>query len=132
MSAVTRLHVGDERRDALAGAFADRHQRLGQGASALQVFHEGAAAALHVEHQAVDALGELLGKNTGDDQRDALDRRGHVSEGVQTAIGGRKLLGLANQAGANVAHDALEALGVQVDAKSGNGFELVEGAAGVA
>ena len=47
--------------------------------------HERAVARLHVEHQAVDPLGQLLRHDRGRDQRDRLDGRRRVAEGVERA-----------------------------------------------
>ena len=55
--------------------------------AASRSLHEGARADLHVEHQGVGALGDLLGHDRAGDQRDRLDRAGHVAQGVELAVG---------------------------------------------
>ena len=102
-AAERRVHVGDERLgpDAVRGA--DRDQRARQRARVVDRLHEGAAAALHVEDQRVAALGDLLAHHRRRDQRDALDRRGHVAQRVQRLVRGRDVPGLADQAAADVA-----------------------------
>ena len=73
--------------------------------------HERARAGLDVEHERVEALGELLGQDRGDDQRDRLDRAGGVADGVQAAVGGREVGGLADDRAARLAHHAADHLG---------------------
>ena len=52
---------------------------------------ERAAAGLHVEHQAVESLGQLLGHDAGGDERDRLDRAGDVAQRVEPLVGRRDL-----------------------------------------
>ena len=58
---------------------------------------------------ASQALGELLGQDRGDDQRDRLDRAGRVAHRVQAAVGGREVAGLADDRAAGLAHHAADA-----------------------
>jgi hypothetical protein len=50
--------------------------------------HEGAAARLHVEHERVDALGDLLAHDRRGDERDALDRGRDVAQRVERRSAG--------------------------------------------
>ena len=79
------------------GALGQRDERIGQGTRVVFARHERAAAGLHVEHERVDALGDLLAQDRGADQRQALDGRGHVAQRVQRAVGRGDLVGLADQ-----------------------------------
>ena len=70
--------------------------------ASLDRLHERAAARLHVQHQRVDALGDLLAHDRRRDQRDALDRAGHVAQRVELLVRGRDLGGLADEAAADL------------------------------
>ena len=69
--------------------------------------HERARAHLHVEHQPVQILGELLAQDARRDERDGVHRRGDVAEGVEPPVGRRELLGLPEHAHAQLAQDAI-------------------------
>ena len=71
------------------------------------VFMNAPRAALDVEHQRVAALGDLLAHHRRGDQRDALDRRRDVAQRVQLLVGGRDVVGLADQAAADLARAPL-------------------------
>ena len=47
--------------------------------------------------------GELLRQDRGGDQRDQLHRAGHVADGVEPAVGGREVVGLADDGAADLA-----------------------------
>ena len=49
--------------------------------------HERAGAELHVEHERVGALGDLLRHDARGDQRDRLDRAGDVAQRVELLVG---------------------------------------------
>ena len=66
--------------------------------------HEGARAGLHVHHQRLQPAGQLLGEDRGGDQRDALDRRGDVADGVEPPVGRGEVVGLADDGAARSAH----------------------------
>ena len=94
--------------------------------------HEGAAAGLHVEHEGVDALGDLLAHDRRADERDALDRAGDVAQRVELLVGGRDLRGLADHGAADGRQRRLHLLEREVHAETGNRLELVERPAGMA
>ena len=94
--------------------------------------HEGARAGLHVEHQRAEPGGELLRQDRGGDEVDRLHRRGDVADGVEAAVGGGDVVGLADDGAADLAHHAGEGLGVGLGGVAGDGVELVERAAGMA
>ena len=96
------VHVGDQRDRVQPGAARDLDQRLGQLLRVLAGGHERARAGLDVEHQRVEALGQLLGQDRGHDQRDRLDRAGGVADRVQAAVGGREVRGLADDRAAGL------------------------------
>ena len=87
---------------AQAGAVGDLDERLRQLVGVLAGGHERAGAGLDVEHERVEARGELLGQDRGDDQRDRLDRAGGVADRVQAAVGGREVGGLADDRAAGL------------------------------
>ncbi len=127
-----RIHGRDDRFGLHAGRVADRHERFGQAARIRGGLHERAAAGLHVEHERVDAFGDLLAHDRRADERDALDGAGHVAQRVQLLVGRRDLRGLADHRAADASERRLHLLERQVDAKAGDRLELVERAAGMA
>ena len=72
-----------------AGILANLHQGRCQLASALDGLHECARANLHVEHQRLGAFGKLLAHDRAGNQRDGLDRAGHIAQGVELLVGRR-------------------------------------------
>ena len=98
-------HLGEQGRGRQARAVGDADDAAGQGLGALVRRHEGAGAGLDVHDQRLQAAGELLGQDRGGDQRDALDRRGDVADGVEAAVGGREIVGLADDGAASLADD---------------------------
>ena len=90
------VHVGQQRGARQAGALGDLGDRAAELGRLLARGHERAGAGLDVHHQRVEPLGELLGEDRGDDQRDRLDGAGGVAQRVEAAVGGRELGGLAD------------------------------------
>ena len=101
---------------------AGRHQRLARAArESSSRLHERAAARLHVEHQRVDPLGDLLAHDRRGDERDALDGAGHVAQRVELLVGRRDLGGLPDHARSRPSSSAaLHLVERQVDAEAGN------------
>ena len=126
------VHVGQQRRARQAGALGDLGDRAAQLGRLLARGHERARAGLDVHDQAVEPLGQLLGEDRGDDQRDRLDGAGGVAQRVQPPVGGRELGGLADDRAARVSDDRAEALELGARVVAGDRVELVERAAGVA
>ena len=98
----------------------------------VELGQEGARADLDVHHERVEPGGELLGEDRGDDERDRLDRAGGVADGVEPAVGGGEVAGLADDRAARLAHGGGEALAVGRRVVAGDRVELVERPAGVA
>ena len=67
------------------------HHHLGQLAGLARLLHERAAAHLHVEHERLGALGDLLRHDRAGDERDRLDRAGDVAQRVELAVGRRQV-----------------------------------------
>ena len=87
LAAQRLVHVGEQRPHRGAVGAPDADHGLGQGAGLRRLLHEGPPAHLHVEDQAVEALGQLLGHDRRGDQRDRLHRAGGVAQGVEAAVG---------------------------------------------
>ena len=87
---------------------------------------------LYVEHERVGALGQFFAHDRSADQIWALDRASHIAQRVKFAIGGRDLLRLADHAPSAGLQDAMKFGDRKTHAKSGNRFELIERAPGVA
>ncbi len=127
-----RAHVGEQGDDLLACAGPDAHQGRGERSGrVLDALHERAAADLHVEHQRVDAFGELLREDAGHDQRDGLHRRGHVAQRVDALVGGGDARGLTDETGAHLGDDLVETSDVEIHTEAGDRLEFVERAARV-
>ena len=85
---------------------------------------------LHVEHERVESLGQLLAHDAGRDERDRWHGAGDVAQGVELAIGRHEVGGGAADHAADIAADLLKLGRAEIRAKAGDGFELVERAAG--
>ncbi len=96
------------------------------------VRHEGAAAGLDVEDDAVGPQGQLLAHDRGGDERDAADRGRGVAKRVELPVGRHDLVRLAADGHAGLGQHPPELRGRQEDVHPRDGLELVEGAAGVA
>ena len=100
--------------------------------TARAVGHERAGAGLDVHHQPVEPLGELLGEDRGDDQRDRLDGAGGVAQRVEAAVGGGEVGGLADDRAAGLGDGRAQPVELGRGGVAGDRVELVERAAGVA
>src|ERR671923_234420 len=125
------VHVGELADDLTIGAAPELEHRLGELSRVVERLHEGAVADLDVEDDRVRPGRDLLGHDARGDQRDVLDRRRDVAQGVQLLVGGDELRGLADDREADVAHLRDELVGRELDTEARNGLELVERAAGV-
>ena len=94
------IHVGDHRDDLFTHALAGLDHELGEEGSVFLVFHERARAGFHVEHERIDSFRQFLAHDGRADQVWTLDRAGDVAEGVEFAIGGSDLGGLADHGAA--------------------------------
>jgi hypothetical protein len=93
---------------------------------------EGAAADLHVQHQALQPGGQLLGQDAGGDQRHRFDRGRHVANGVQPPVGRRQVGRRADDGAAAVAQRVAQPGITGVDGVARQRLQLVQRAAGVA
>ena len=91
------VHVGDQRADPLIHAPPDRHHHLRQPARIHLLLHERAVAHLHVEHQRIHALRQLLRHDRRRDQRNRFHRARDIAQRVQLPVRGRELVGLADE-----------------------------------
>ena len=108
------------------------HHVLSQFAGLFRRVHDGAGAGLDVEHHHVAAGGKFFGEYGGDDQRQAVHRLGDVAQGVEHLVRRGERGALAGDGAADGADDGLEFVHPQIDAHAGDGFELVQRAAGEA
>ena len=126
------VHVGDERDRRQAGVGGDGRDAGRELAGGVQRRHEGAGAGLHVHDQPLQSGGELLRQDRGGDERDRLDRRRDVADGVEAPVGRREVRRLADDRAARLLHHPLEERKVRLRDVAGDRIELVERAAGVA
>ena len=127
-----RVHVGEQcrRRDARVGAELDHRAR--ELAGLVDVAHEGAGAELHIEHQRVGALRDLLRHDARGDQRDRLDGAGDIAQRVELLVGRREAGAGGADDGSDVAELVEQLLVRERRPPAGDGLELVERSAGVA
>ena len=132
MRAERLLHAGHERERGAIREPADLDHRLRQLDAALQVVHDRAAAGFHVQHDRACAGGDFLGHDRGDDQRQAVDRAGHVAQRVERLIGRGEVGGLSDDGHTDFAHLPDKPVHRDIDARAGDALDLVERSAGVA
>ena len=128
-AAQRRLHIRDQGTGVDAAFVGQRNERLGQFARRLLRRHECRHAELHIQHQGVEALGELLGEDGSHDERNRGHGRRHVAQGVESFVGGDHARGLAADDAADGLHDFGNALGRGQALEAGNGIKLIERAA---
>jgi hypothetical protein len=126
------VHGGEEGDGAGACGFAGLDHEFGKEFGLLVGGHEGTGAGFDVEDEGVEAFGELFAHDTGADEVGGLDGAGVVAEGVEDAVGGDEAWGLADEGRTALAEDFGEALEGELGVEAGDGFELVQSAAGVA
>ena len=110
---------------------AGAHEAAGEGLGVLEGLHEGAGSRLDVEDQALGSLRDFLGEDGGGYQGNGFDGGGDVAQCVEFFVGGHDALGLARHGEAVGGDPRAEGGEVEAGAVAGDGFELVEGAAGV-
>ena len=109
---------------------AQAHHRLGQGARLVQVGHEGRRAELHIQHQRLETLRQLLGQDRSDDERDGRHRAGDVAQGVEPFVGWHHALGLATDHAPDLLDDLNDPLAGELGGKARDGIQLVQGSTG--
>jgi hypothetical protein len=126
------LHPCQDRRGRKPQSPRDGDEPLCQIRGGLHVRHERAASHLDVEHECVQACGQLLREDASGDEGWTFDRRRHVAEGVHASVGGRHLRGLPDDRHTDLGHQSLDLAGREIGRQAGNRFELVERPASVA
>jgi hypothetical protein len=69
---------------------------VGEDPCIVEGLHERAVPDLHVEDDRVGSRRELLRHDRRGDERDDVDRRGHVAQRVQHLVGRHEVAGLAD------------------------------------
>ena len=90
---------------------AELEHHLRELARVLDRLHERAVADLDVEDDRVGAGCDLLRHDAGRDQRDVVDRRGHVTQAVEQLVRGNEVRALADDREADLAHLLQELVG---------------------
>src|SRR6202011_3165756 len=108
------VHGGEQRHGAGSGEGAGLDHEVGEVAGVVVGLHECSAAGLDVENEGVEGLGEFLAHNAGGD-----------------AVGGDEGGGLADEGGSAGLEGIEELLEGELGVEAGDGFEVVQGAAGV-
>ena len=125
------VHVGDQRLHLLIHAAADPDHGLRQAAGVHLRLHESAGAHFDIQHQRIDALGELLRHDRRRNQRDRFHRRRHITQRVQLAVRRHQPLGLPDEAQAEFGELLLEFLRAEIGAEARNRFQFIQRAAGM-
>ena len=132
IEAERNIHIGHDCHNVPAAGLADAHHALGKLLPVFERFHKRAGADLDVQHDGMRACGQLFGHDGRRDERQRIDRRGHITQRIELFIGRRQIAGLADDGYA----DILDLLHKGVRRKrrlvAGDGFELVDRAARVA
>ena len=89
-----RVHGCQERDGWAAGEARGGNEALCQLSRLLGVLHERPFPNFHIEDEAVQPFGELLGEDRRHDEWDRLDGAGHVAERVEHLVGGGEVGGL--------------------------------------
>ena len=125
-------HVGEEGARGDPRVASEVDHRAGELARGVQVLHEGTRPDFDVQDEGSRPLGDLLAHDGAGDQRDRLDGRGDVSQGVELLVRGCQSRARRADdraaAGAQLGHDLVVA---QLRAPPGDRLELVKGAARV-
>ena len=125
------VHIGHDGGHVASGMLADAYHLPRKLKSGFLRLHERAGAGFHVQHDGARAGGELLGHDARNDQRDAVHRRGHVAQRVHFFIRRGKIRRLPGDHKADVLGGFEEFFGRHGGGEAGEGFELVDRAAGV-
>ena len=127
------VHRGEEGDGAGAGRLTCLNHEVGEEAGLRVAGHEGAGADLHVEHKGVEGLGEFLAHDAGGDEERGSRRCrcGRAWRRAMRSAGTRSDV-WPMMRGAGVAQDFGKLAERELGVEAGDGFELVERAAGVA
>ena len=126
------VHAREESDGLDAGFGAGLDHEAGEFAGLIDGGQECSGTDFDVEDESVERLGEFLAHDAGGDEEGRLDGAGVVAHGVEEAVGGGERRGLTDERGTGVAKDLAEADEGELGVEAGDGFEFVEGAAGVA
>ena len=132
VEAERNVHVGHDRHNVPAAGLADTHHALSKLLSVFERLHKRAGADLDVQHDGMRACGQLFGHDGRRDERQGIDRRGHVAQRVEFFIGGRQIAGLADNGYADVLNLLHKGLCRKRRLIAGDGFEFIDRAARVA
>ena len=90
------VHRTEKMRDLYAHQFPHFCHGGGELFGLLVRLHERAAPKLHVEHQPIEILRELLAHDARHDERLGRDGAGHIAQGVEFSVGGADIGGLSD------------------------------------
>ena len=116
----------------LVGAAADADHHLREAPGVHLALHEAARAHFDIQHQCVQADRQLLRHDGRSNQRNGFDGSGGVTQRVKPGVGGRDLRRLPDESQAVLRQLLAEFVEGKIGAETGNGFEFIERAAGVA
>ena len=126
------VHVGDQGACRQPRAGGHGHQAAGQFTRPFGRGRESAAAALHIQHQALQAGSELFAEDAGGDQRHALHRGREVTDAVQPLVCRRQGGRSTHDGAAGGAQRGHQSGSVRVHVVAAQGFHFVQRAACVA
>ena len=123
------VHICEKRGGGEVCRLPDCGHRFCEGACIFDRLHKCAASDFHIEENGIRARGKLFAHDGGGDQRDAVDGRRHIAQGVEQLVRACERARLCDEGEPAVLYDRDKFLLREVRTESGDGFELVDGAA---
>src|SRR5579871_4076894 len=126
------VHVGDERDHFLSHALARFNHEFSEEGRVFFTFHECAGTSLHIEHEGVDSLRQLLTHDRRANQIWAFNSAGHIAQRIELAVCRRDLRSLSDHGASAFFKNAPELTYRQIYVEPRDSFQFVERTAGVA
>ena len=126
------IHAADDGGDLSAYMLSHFYHNMCQCFGVFLCFHESAAAAFYVQHDAVRTSSNLFGHDAGSNERNAVYSACHIPQGIEFFVRRGQVVRLAHEyqmAGFAVSQRIFFRYAYL---KTGNGFQFVNGAAGEA
>ena len=126
------VHAADQGHDRFPGQLTHPHHVLRQGKAVLQGMHDRAGTGFNVQYDGIGARCQLFAENGGNDQGQGVHGGGHVPQAVKCLVRRREMAGLAHHGHSDLLYLADKILHRQANTQAGNGFQFIQGTAGMA
>ncbi len=123
------IHIADDSFDFEARGGADLFKGGGETACFGGGFHESAGTGFDIESDDFGSAGDLFAEDATDDQREAGDGSGDITQGVKRFIGGGETGGLTSEGDADIFGLSFHLVGREIGVKAGDRSELIDCAA---